>query len=125
MGIFKCAFYIALQFLQQVTPSAARLHDCFFKYLVAPRSKVAKRQVLQFAVGLVQTQTVGDRRINFQSLAADGFPTCARHRLHGAHIVRTVCQFDQNHPYITRHGKQHLAKRFNLSFFFGFKTQFV
>ena len=84
-----------------------------------------KAQVLQFAVGLVEPQTVRDRRINLKGFAADGFPSCAGHGFHGAHVVRAVSEFDQNHSHVSRHGQQHFAKRFNLSFLLRVKTEFV
>jgi len=35
--------------------------------------------------------------------------------IEGAHIVDTVCHFDQNHAYVFRHGKNHFAEIFSLS----------
>ncbi|MOA21569.1 hypothetical protein D3C78_1420680 [compost metagenome] len=87
--------------------------------------EVAERQVLQFAVGLVQAQAVGDGRINFQRLGCNAAPFAARHVRQRAHIVRAVGQLDEDDAHIAGHGQQHLAKRFSLVFLAGIELQLV
>ena len=82
-------------------------------------------QVLQLAVNLVQAQTVGDGRVDFQRFRGDATPLAARHVGHGAHVVGTVGQLDEDDPHIAGHGQQHLAKRLGLVFFAGVEFELV
>ena len=80
---------------------------------------------MEFAIGLVETQSVGDRHINLQRFARDTAPLAARHVTHGAHVVAAVGQFDQDHANIACHGQQHFAERLGLVFFAGVEFEFV
>ena len=121
----KSGFHLFFDLLQQIAASAARFLDRFGQNGIAPRQQVAKRQVLQLAVGLVQAQAVCDRAVNVQGLLGDSAPLGARHIAHGAHIVGAVGQLDQNDPHVPRHGQQHLAKRLRLVFFAGVERELV
>jgi len=106
--------HLVLHPRNQILAPVARLAQRSGKYLVAPGVQEAKRQILQFPIGEIQPQPVGNRRINFQGFAADAFPFAARHVTHGAHVVGAVGQLDQDDPHVLGHGEQHLAKRLGL-----------
>ena len=53
-------------FLDQISAAAARLGHCFGQNSIAPRLQVAEGQVLQLPVGLIQSQSVGDRSIDIE-----------------------------------------------------------
>ena len=80
---------------------------------------------MEFAIGLVETQTVGDRHINLKRFAGNTAPLAARHVTHGAHVVAAVGEFDQDHAHIARHGQQHFAEGLGLVFFAGVEFEFV
>ena len=86
---------------------------------------MAKTEILQLAVGGVQTQAVSDRRVNIQCLAGNARPFGARHIVHRTHVVATICELDQNHAHIACHGQQHFAKALGLIFFARVEFEFV
>ena len=59
------------------------------------------------------------RSINLQRFAGNRLLLMHGHKLHGAHIVQSIGQLNQNHANIARHRKEHLAIVFNLSIFLG------
>ena len=81
------------------------------------RVLVLERQFLQFAEHLVETQPVGDRRVDLEGLAGDPAPLRRAHRIEGAHVVQAVGELDQDHPQIARHRQQHLAEILGLRLF--------
>ena len=68
---------------------------------------------------------MGDWGINVQGLCRNTCPFFAWRVGQCAHVVAAIGQLDQDHPYVARHGQQHLAKRFGLVFFTGVELQFV
>ncbi len=86
---------------------------------------MAKGEVLQLSVGLVQSQAVGDGRVDFEGFGRNAAPFAARHVGQRPHVVRAVGQLDQDDAYIAGHGEQHLAKRLGLVFLAGVELQFV
>ena len=65
-----------------------------------------KAQVLQFALNLVQSQTISQRRIDVKGLAGNLVLFVGRLTLQGAHIVQTVADLDDNHTDIIAHGEK-------------------
>ena len=55
---------LGLHFSDQITPATPGLGHRFGQDLIAPRLEMAKRQFLQFAVSLVQTQAVCNGCVN-------------------------------------------------------------
>ena len=114
-----------LNFLLHLLNEVASPTACFGHSLrqngVSPWTQVTKRQILQFAVSLVQAQTVGNRGVNFDRFRRNSTPFAARHIGQGPHIVRSVRQLDQDNAHVARHGQQHFAKGFRLVFFAGVK----
>ena len=124
-GFLERGFDLALHFLDQVAPAVAGLGDCLAQHGVAPGPQMAEGQFLQLAVGQVQTQPVGDRRVNLQRLRRNARPLFARHVIERAHVVRAIGQLDQDDPHVARHGQQHLAERLGLALFAGVELQLV
>ena len=87
--------------------------------------EMLERQLLQFAVALVQAQPVRDRRVDVQRLARDALALVGRHRVHRAHVVQPVGQLDQDHAHVARHRQQHLAERLRLRLLAGGEVQLV
>ena len=79
-----------------------------FQFLVDIRLQISQRQIVQFHLDLGNTKPVGDRRIDVHSLSGLFLLLFRLHKLHGAHVVQTVCQFDQYDPDVLGHGKEHL-----------------
>ena len=122
---FKRGLDLVVYPLHQVVAAGAGFGNRFFQRFIPPRVQVAKSQVLQLAVGLVQAQTVGNRSKNLQSFRRNTPPLAARHVPHGAHVVRAVGQLDENDAHILGHGQQHFAKGFGLGLFAGVEVQLV
>jgi hypothetical protein len=125
VGLGKNRLDFLLHFLNQVAPAATSLGHGLFQNVVAPGLEVLERQVLQLTVGLVQTQAVRNRRVDFKSLGRDAVPFGTGYVGQRAHIVRTVGQFDQDDANIARHGQQHLAEGLGLVLFAGVELQLV
>ena len=67
------------------------------------------------------------RCINFQSFTRNGLLLMGRHKFHGAHIMQSICQFNQNYANVASHSKEHFTIVFDLTVFFrniGNLTQF-
>ena len=116
---------LALHARDQVLAARARLVQCLGQHFVAPGVEEAERQVLQFAVGEVQAQAVGDGGVDLQRFAADALPLAARHVAHGAHVVGAVRQLDQDHPHVLGHRQQHLAEALGLVLLAGVELEFL
>ena len=115
-GALEHRFNFALHFVHQITAAAAGTGNGFADDRMPPGQQVAEAQFFELAVGSVQAQPVRNRRVDVQRFLRDALPLGARHLRHGAHIVGTVGQFDQDHAHVARHGQQHFAKRFGLGF---------
>ena len=119
----KGRLHFATDFLDQVASPVARTSHRFGQDGISPRPQVTEREVLQFAVGLVEPKPVGDGRVDLQGFSGNSSPFRARHVAHGPHVVRAIGKLDQDHTHVTRHGEQHLAKRLGLVLFAGVKLQ--
>jgi hypothetical protein len=86
---------------------------------------VLERELLQLAVGLVEAEPVGDRRVDVERLGGDAHPLLAVDRVHGAHVVQPVGELDQDHAHVARHRQQHLAERLGLRLLAGREAQLV
>ena len=67
------------------------------------------------------------RCVNFQSFTRNGLLLMGRHKFHGAHIVQSIRQLNQNYANVTSHSKEHFTIVFDLTVFFrniGNLTQF-
>ena len=57
--------------------------------------------------------------INLQCLTGNRLLLVHGHELHGAHIMQSICQLNQNNANIPSHGEEHFTIVFNLSIFLG------
>jgi len=71
---------------------------------------VRKREFLQFVEQLVESQSIGDGRVDFHGLARHAAALGRRDRLQRAHVVQTVGELDQDDAHVARHREQHLAE---------------
>ena len=93
---------------------AARALQFAFEHLVAVRVQRAKPQILEFELDRVQTEALGDRRVDLQSLAGDAPALDRRHDAEGAHVVHAVGELDHDDADVAHHRQQHLAEALGL-----------
>ncbi len=98
---------------------AARLAHGLDQHAVAHRMHVPEGQLLQLAVEIVESEPIGDRRVDLQGLASDATALVRPHGIERAHVVQAVGELDQDHAHIARHGQQHLAEVLRLSLLVG------
>ena len=96
------------------TAIAARCAHRFRDRPVAQREHMRKRQILQFAINIIETQPVGDGNVHLHRLARNPTTLVDGHCIERAHIVQSVGELHENDAHIARHGQQHLAKIFCL-----------
>ena len=124
-GLGQRQLHLLAHPLDQVAPVAAGLADRLRQRRMAPGTQEAERGLLQFAIALVQTEPVRDRRVDLERLARDAGTLVRRHRLHRAHVVHAVGELDQDDAHVARHRQQHLAEGFGLRFLAGRELQLV
>jgi len=86
--------------------------------------KNRKRQILQLFLHLLDPHTLGQRRIDFESLQCFE-PLLFRllHIMNGAHVMQTVSKLHQQHANIFGHRHNQFAEIFRLLGFFALKLQ--
>ena len=104
---------------------AARRFHRLRQYPVTIRIQVVKTQIVQFLIKAVQSQPIGDRRVNIGGFLRDAPALFRRHGLQRAHVMQAVGQFDQNNAHVARHSQQHFAEIFRLRVDFGLEFDFV
>ena len=93
--------------------------DLFYQIVIQFGIPVTERHVFQFPFNRINTQPVGQRRVNFQRFLGNRLLLVHRHILHGPHVVQAVRQFDDNDTDVLGHGQKHLAVILDLPLFFG------
>ena len=78
--------------------------------------KRPKTILFEFLHHPANTQSMRERNVDFHRLLSDALSGFILEMLEGAHIVETVGKLDQQDSNIRRHGDQHLAEIFSLSF---------
>ena len=124
-GCRKGILDVLLNFLHKVAPAAAGTFDGLHQRLVAPRMQVFEGQILQLAVGTIQTQSVGDGSVDLERLCGNALLCLRLHVGERAHVVRAVGQLHQDDAYIVGHGQQHLAEGLCLIFLAGAELELV
>ena len=114
---FEAALYLSLNIV----------HECFegrhallkgLHYLVVSRGvKVHECQVLKLPLGLLHTQAVRNGSVDLHRLKRLYALFFLGLICHGAHIVQTVGDLDEDNADILRHRHQHLAQVFHLLVF--------
>ena len=84
------------------------------EHAVAVRIEGAKTEVLELQLHRVQTQALGDRRVDLERLAGDAPPLHRRHHAERAHVVHAVGELDHDDADVAHHGEQHLAEALGL-----------
>ena len=88
------------------------VHDAF----VFNRIQIFKRQIFQFGLELVQTKTMGERRVDIESFLRDDLSLFGLHVMKRAHVVQTVRDFCHDDARIFCHGVDKLSVRFGFLF---------
>ena len=107
------------------TTVAARRFQRLEQHVVARRIQVAEREVVEFLIDRIESQPVGNRRVDVDGLARDAFAFGWRYRIERAHVVQAVGEFDQDDAHVARHRQQHFAEILGLRFFVGFEFDAV
>ena len=112
--LFSC---IGLNFIDNLVHKCLTLAAFFLHhvgnlikfYLV----KVTESRVFQFPFDAADTQTVGQRSVNFHRFTRNALLLILTKMLESTHIVHTVCQLNQDYSDILRHGHKHLTVIFS------------
>src|SRR5450631_892109 len=94
---------------------APRALQLAFEHLVPVGVQRPKSQIFQFQLDRVQSEALGDRRVDVQSLACNAPSLDRRHGAERAHVVHTVGELDHDDADVAHHRQQHLAEAFRLS----------
>ena len=78
---------------------------------------VFEAQVFQVALHHVQTQAVGQGRVDIHGFLGNALLFMTFLKVQRAHIVQAVGQFDHENPHVVAHGQDHLADILRLGFF--------
>ena len=98
-----------------ITPRIHQMHDA----VVLLRIEIAQRQILQLPFDGADPQSVGNRRVDFQSFVGNPPLFVGTQMLQRPHIVQAVSQFNDHHTDILAHCQQKLTVRFGHLFFVG------
>ncbi len=115
--------HLGLNAFDDITPAPARARQGFGQGRITPGVQVLKGQVLQLAVGRVQTQAVGNGRVDVQGFAGNTGPFASGDITQRTHVVAAVREFDENDADVAGHGQQHFAEGLCLILFAGIELQ--
>ena len=82
--------------------------------LISLRVEIAQAQVLKLLLDFIYAKTMRQRRVNVERLLCDSLLALRRLRFQGAHVVRSVRQFDEHNADILAHRQNHLTDGFGL-----------
>ena len=68
-----------------------------------------EREVLELPLHLLDTEAVGERRVDLERLGGHPLLLGRRERAHRAHVVQAIRELDQQDPDVARHRHDHLA----------------
>ena len=91
--------------------------------LISLRVEIAQAQILKLLLDFIYAKTMRQRRVNVERLLCDSLLALRRLRFQGAHVVRSVRQFDEHNADILAHRQNHLADGFGLLLHAGGKIQ--
>ena len=88
------------------------LSDCDLVYqvIICLRLQIFQRKVIQLYLDLGNTESLCNGCVNFQRFSGNPLLALRLLILKCPHIVKTVCQLDQDHTDILGHGKKHLPE---------------
>ncbi len=87
--------------------------------------QVAEAEILQFDLEAIDTQAVGDRRIDIQRFARDALSLAAWHRVERLHVVQAIGELDEDDPNVADHRQHHLAEALGLGLGAGTKLDLI
>ena len=108
--VFETGFYGGEDFLAVAAGLLYRLAD----QACAHGVDGVEGQVLVLHPHVVHAQPEGDGGVQLQSLGGDATAFFSTHDMQGAHVVQSVCQFDEDDADVPGHGQHHLAQVFGL-----------
>ena len=85
--------------------------------------EIAQAQILKLLLDFIYAKTMRQRRVNVERLLCDSLLALRRLRFQGAHVVRSVRQFDEHDADILAHRQDHLTDGFGLLLHAGGKIQ--
>ena len=85
--------------------------------LIHIRIKIGKGKVLQLGPDPVNTEPASKWRVDVQSLLSNKPLFFRGLKIEGAHVVKPVGEFNQDHPDVTGHRQNHLAHVLSLALF--------
>ena len=104
---------------------ALALLERLFKHPVAKRVQVHEAEVFQPDLQAVDTQPVGDRRVDVESFPGNALLLFLRHCTERFHVVQPIGKFYENDPNILDHRHHHLAEAFGLHLLAALKTNLI
>ncbi len=107
--------------LQKFQPRACHVVQRFFNVCIRYGVKKADCQIFEFFLGGADTETVCNRRIDFNGFQRNIPLFLRRHKIEGPHVVESVRKLDDNDADILIHRQQHFSQVFRLKFLFGGK----
>ena len=81
---------------------------------VAVGVEVFEREILKLPLHLLQTETVGDGRVDLHRFERFFELLLRDHVFHRAHVVQSVGDLDEDNADVLRHGHEHFAEVFHL-----------
>ena len=107
-------FGVVQNLFKEFSAVLAGLEDVLIEDPIAKRIAVRKRQFLELAKDVVETEPVRNRHIDFKGLAADAGALLGPHDAERAHVVEAVGELHENDAHVARHGEEHLAEALGL-----------
>ena len=95
---------------RKASPCFTARIDGLFHLLVTDRIEEAEAEVFKFSADFAHAETVGDGRVDFQSLFGDLMLAVGLQMLEGAHVVQAVGELDEDDADVVDHGEHHLAQ---------------
>ena len=80
-----------------------------FDQVVVIRIELHEREVLELPLDFPDTETMRERRVDVEGLAADAQPALGGVPVDRAHVVEPVTELDEHHAHVLGHGHEHLA----------------
>ena len=114
-----------LEFAQDMTLITFRLAQCAFEHAVPKRPIRAEAEILQFDLEAIDSEPIGDRRVNLQGLLRDPPLLLQWQRRNRAHIVCPVGELDEDNAQVPNHREQHFSEALRLSFRGAVETQSI
>ena len=124
VGLLKLFFDALLNGVNDLFTITTRFLNRGLQNFMAHWVQCSKSKYLHFLTDVVNTEPVGNGRINVQRFVGDTASLISPQMTQRAHVVKSVSQFDHDHTNISHHGHHHFAEVFSLCFCAGRKLDF-